>query len=90
MSEWQPIETAPKSTHAILVWCPERMNTYVVSWWQSDRFQKTEHCWCHFGGLSGELCEVPSHWMPLPAPPSTFQPIGDVVGRIVARVTGDE
>lgn len=58
---WKPIETAPKTSHAILVYCPERMNTYIVSW--------TDHKgWMHFGGY-GELTQEPSHWMPVPEKP---------------------
>ncbi len=65
---WQPIETAPKTSRAILVWCPERRNTYVVTWWSIDESRTS---WVHFGGTSGELYETPSHWMPLPEPPAT-------------------
>lgn len=75
MGEWQPIETAPRTARSILVWCPERMNTYVVTWWQSDR-NHAEPRWCHFGGISGELTEEPSHWMPLPAPPDAGETEG--------------
>jgi hypothetical protein len=40
--KWQPIETAPKTTKARLVWCPEFENMYLVTW---DR-----DAWIYFGG----------------------------------------
>lgn len=63
MSAWQPIETAPKTSKARLVWCPERQNTYIVSW--SD----TPPGWLFFGGGGRDLQEDATHWMPLPEPP---------------------
>lgn len=66
---WQPIETAPFTSRAILVWCPERHNTYVVTWWGGSSSEEMP-CWRHFGGHS-DLHEEPSHWMPLPKPPET-------------------
>jgi hypothetical protein len=62
MSEWQPIETAPKSSKAILVHCGDRRNTYAVTWF------RLYEGWAIFGG--GALNEKPTHWMPLPAPPT--------------------
>lgn len=62
--EWQPIETAPKSGPAFLVWCPERFNIYLVG---SDH---DGDYWQVFGGRRLET-ERPTHWQPLPAPPAT-------------------
>lgn len=62
-SGWQPIETAPRTNHSLLVWCPERKNIYIVSW-----RSHTEE-WEHFGALGRALTEYPTHWMPLPEPP---------------------
>jgi len=61
---WQPIETAPKGSVAILVWCPKRMNIYAAYPYKSD--------WCAFGG--GVLSETPTHWMPMPAAPGSTPP----------------
>ncbi|RLK53428.1 uncharacterized protein DUF551 [Stenotrophomonas rhizophila] len=61
--QWQPIESAPKATRSILVWCPERQNQYMVYW---DRLGSGE--WRNVGGCT-VLTESPTHWMPLPAPP---------------------
>lgn len=62
MGEWQPIETAPKTTQSRLVWCPDRKNIYAVTWCDDGY-------WMHWGGSTNELTEEPTHWMPLPAPP---------------------
>lgn len=66
--EWRPIETAPKTSKAILVYCSERMNTYVVSWGQLGGFLGNKG-WRHFGGNSDLSYEEPTYWMPLPNPP---------------------
>jgi hypothetical protein len=66
--EWQPIATAPKTSLARLVWCPERQNIYVVSWWDNGR-DEPGASWVLFGGGGGTLMEAPTHWMPLPEPP---------------------
>jgi len=63
---WQPIETAPKNSKAILVHCAERKNTYTVTWARDDEFPWSGK-WKHFAG--DFLNEVPTHWMPLPAAP---------------------
>lgn len=69
MGEWQPIETCPRTSKARLVWCPERQNTYIVSWWQSALDPAVMSHWVHFGGGGSQLREHPTHWMPLPEPP---------------------
>lgn len=61
--QWQPIESAPKTTRSILVWCPERQNQYMVSW--DGRYEGE---WRTVGGGT-VLTESPTHWQPLPAPP---------------------
>jgi hypothetical protein len=61
MSEWQPIETAPKGGRAILgfMWIGDGPVTRVLHWdgedekWLSDGRQYS-----------------PTHWMPLPDPPT--------------------
>lgn len=62
-SSWQPIETAPKDGRAILTFDPAAYSTekVLVGWW-SDKG----------GWLVGEgFRHQPTHWMPLPTPPST-------------------
>jgi hypothetical protein len=60
MSEWQPIETAPKNENPVLTYdryMGIKIAQYVLdNWWI----------------LSGEDSMViePTHWMPLPSPPA--------------------
>ncbi|MGO4718056.1 DUF551 domain-containing protein [Stenotrophomonas sp. 2MCAF14_2] len=61
--QWQPIESAPKTTRSILVWCPERQNQYMVFW--DSRYEGE---WRTVGGGTS-ITEAPTHWQPLPAPP---------------------
>jgi len=69
-SGWQPIETAPKTGKRIMgaVWCPED-NGRPGFWRQFVMFWNDvwggEPIW-QFGGLR----EHPTHWQPLPPPPS--------------------
>mgnify|MGYP006330046387 CR=1 FL=1 len=65
MSEWQPIETAPKDVKdaaiPVLLWSPST-HTYPLFgryWTQLDQWE--EDC-------GATECN-PTHWMPLPAPP---------------------
>jgi hypothetical protein len=59
MSDWQPIETAPKDRTGVLVYRPKMRG--------SDRIQiRVPSDWC------GPTCcphAEPTHWMPLPEPP---------------------
>lgn len=73
MSEWQPIETAPRDGTDVLIVdiSATKPTASIAHFWSDD-------CWicCHAESYSeaiyGEI-EVmgdPSHWMPLPTPPS--------------------
>ena len=60
-TQWQPIETAPKDGQSILVW-------------RAGRFNSVEKTCFYNGELllpSKEQQESVTHWMPLPAAPST-------------------
>jgi hypothetical protein len=57
MSEWKPIETAPRDGARILVW-PFGDNGTIKMIWSDDLLDKPY--W-----LDGV-----THWMPLPEPPS--------------------
>ena len=65
MSEWQPIETAPKDGTPILTAYYDDGKNYRVapSWWN-----KHLPCWYGYGRIQ------PSYWMPLPAPPKEPKP----------------
>lgn len=61
MSEWQPIDTAPKDGTELLLWLGELVvGTFVTG---SDDYDMATGWWSN-----GERVH-PSHWMPLPAPP---------------------
>jgi hypothetical protein len=54
---WRPIETAPKDVW-VLVWTPTRSTV---------AYRKAEGSWRDVGG---GLFIAPTHWMPLPPPPT--------------------
>lgn len=74
---WMPIETAPKTSRAILVWVPENQCIYAASWreHQSPPSPTYPGGWVAFGGDWREHMQHATLWQPLPAPPS--QPSGD-------------
>lgn len=68
MSEWQPIETAPKDGSRILGWAKSKNGSddlrLVIFWDQTSpegaRWIVAFNAFWHF---------EPTHWMPLPEPP---------------------
>ncbi len=62
-SEWQPIETAPKDGRRVLV---------MWEYWSSEPFV----AYFKHGRWNGEVAlsecsdDGPTHWMPLPSPPT--------------------
>ena len=62
MTEWQPIDTAPKDGTDVLVWCGGAMfiACMEVGRWFFDR---TDY----------SVKPLPTHWMPLPAPPENVK-----------------
>jgi hypothetical protein len=65
MSDWQPIETAPKDGSAILLWPGAKIWTDQMTpaiGWYARGFGWT----CSSAGASGDIA---THWMPLPEPP---------------------
>lgn len=65
MSEWQPIETAPKDGTSVLV-----VGAYgyvlMARWKEMTRVPSR---WESYG--LGAIRFEPTHWMPLPEPPKT-------------------
>jgi hypothetical protein len=71
---WKPIETAPKTSKAILVWVPENKCTFCVTWAALGSGGSRESGgWGIFGGGWRDMVQRPSHWMPLPEPPIELQ-----------------
>ena len=74
MSEWQPIETAPKDGTRILIYQPEgqwksrrdrRLEYIDTAYWHTPGNPEHPGYWCAY-----VLCVYrPTHWMPLPEPP---------------------
>ena len=62
MSEWQPIETAPKDGRLILAATPRAtdFSGFFVVYWSGP-----DENWLYSVGRWIK----PTHWMPLPAPP---------------------
>jgi hypothetical protein len=70
MSEWQPIETAPKDGATILGFADGDMA--VVKWYQEDRIPEGGYWSLTVCGAYAESGEWwPTHWQPLPEPPSS-------------------
>ena len=61
MSEWQPIETAPKDGGEVLLW--QEGWGVIRGWYSGD-----DKTWYGPGAHDSEPCR-PTHWMPLPRPP---------------------
>ena len=85
MSEWQPIETAPRDGTAVLIWSDLWRPTCVaVTWWVLNlpTGKMIESAKSAFpkdviqvkdgwtDGRGGRVSFEPSHWMPLPAAPN--------------------
>ena len=76
MSEWQPIETAPKDGASFLAWFADEER---VDWchWQAARYPGMPEGRDMPEGWRDGFITVyaaddprgPSHWMPIPAPP---------------------
>lgn len=63
MSEWRPIETAPKDETTILVYRPGADDNYILKI-GTDNWGY----WCNSWAHSARHTQ-PTHWMPLPEPP---------------------
>jgi hypothetical protein len=61
-AQWQPIETAPKNRVEVLLYWPYWHLLPMIGYWKLGLW-RAEHA------ISGDG-PGPTHWMPLPAPPS--------------------
>jgi hypothetical protein len=64
---WRPIETAPKDGPAVLLGWFELpgMSGREVGFWHTR-----ESAWCNYHRVLHNKDYPPTHWMPLPAPPT--------------------
>lgn len=70
MSEWQPIETAPKDRF-ILLWEPEFCAIWLAKWQGSLWYGvDNEGITRQSAREDGETICYVTHWMPLPLPPT--------------------
>ena len=80
MTEWQPIETAPRDGTAILLFIPDGYTLcgltdgVVIGHWSAADLpaDAPEHDdnWYQLNQDGGFPCDIlPTHWMPLPEPP---------------------
>lgn len=74
MSEWQPIETAPRGRNCLLFAVTERRPDGTVANWKMATGHRpydvrNEEGWTWSGFRLREWERQPTHWMPLPAAP---------------------
>jgi hypothetical protein len=71
MSEWLPIESAPKDGTEIDVWCWETAHEAIGQGYRVPNayWSTFDEKWLFLGGGSIGWAHSPAHWMPLPAPP---------------------
>ena len=69
MTEWLPIETAPKDGRSVLLYQDGSIETGF--WYVGSLYQH----WECFKGIMD-----PTHWMPLPKPPTEQKPPPDEGG----------
>lgn len=71
---WRPIETAPKDGTHVLVWPPTWNGLSSCARWDADEYAKRPRpLWRRNDDLGRVLVSrgtAPTHWMPLPAPPT--------------------
>jgi hypothetical protein len=72
MSNWQPIETAPKDGTPIMVSC-KWLGVCCPAEWNTDEYAKRPRpYWSHWGvsiwGVSRVRADQPTHWQPMSAP----------------------
>lgn len=76
MTQWQPIETAPRDGTEIVGWNGSYVTVYI---WDDSEDDDGHTGWCvsgySYGGILYNLHNTtgginPTHWQPLPEPPN--------------------
>jgi hypothetical protein len=82
-ARWRPIETAPKDETIILVGNFRNAWSFFqhVVYWNDTDLGTPEHPWRITDTDQGIHKDYPTHWQPLPAPPSA--------AAILAQTTGE-
>ena len=77
MSDWQPIETAPKNKHLLFFGQQEHSQndsvTYKGPMIFSGYWDEMDESWCARGSTWEGPFFNPTHWMPLPEPPNMVE-----------------
>lgn len=70
MTDWQPIESAPRDWTDVILYDPNEDDGTgscgVMKGWYSMKDGGFD-CWMSYESTSGNIS--PTHWMPLPEPP---------------------
>lgn len=75
MSEWQPIETAPKDGTPIIVGVAGLdRSSGEAHWWQGEDGRGGWQTWDGANHRRTVYATTPTHWMPMPAPPAGGTP----------------
>lgn len=75
MSEWQPIDSAPKDQRLLLFY-PGQLGGWICGHWDDDKYAKNSRPYWRndrtiYMGVKMCRRHPPTHWMPLPPPPSS-------------------
>ena len=84
MNGWQPIETAPKDGRTILVFgkpdnlviSGDELLTFKQAAIYTAAWDEIDSAFCLSGGSWLGPFVDPTHWMPLPAPPTEAEGVG--------------
>lgn len=71
MNEWRDISEAPKSGEFVLLWSPDNKDEQAfIGQWREDDSPWGGSWWPDYEASFPIDCD-PTHWQPLPDPPST-------------------
>ncbi len=80
MSEWQPIESAPKDGTRIIAYMPKHAGDIEILLWVSDDKGAGWAYWDNgYGEFSPTEGDDPTHWMPCPPLPREVGPVSMTV-----------
>lgn len=72
-NKWLPIKSAPRDGSKMLVYVPTESRTIRIASWDDERYATDPKPFFTYGSWKGKRSErkhQPTHWMPLPTPPS--------------------